>query len=141
MAVSQSHSQYERQAATLPPEALSSLRLAQSVVQSELLKPLPDLAKVSIVLGAIEGPLTVKDANLQRWPVDLQVRKLPRNLLCSGDSTYIIERQIYADMQLQAEIGEANQHLEEFLADVQAHLQKSQCTDTRVGSNSDTFDN
>ena len=76
MAVSQTHSQYERQAATLPAEALSGLKLAQSLVREELLKPLPDLAKVSIVLGAIEGPLTVKDTKQQHWPLDLQVRKL-----------------------------------------------------------------
>lgn len=75
MAVNQTHSQYERQAATLPAEALSSLKLAQSIVREELLKPLPDLAKVSLVLGAIEGPLTVKDTKHQRWPLDLQVGK------------------------------------------------------------------
>ncbi|KAK9839917.1 hypothetical protein WJX74_000318 [Apatococcus lobatus] len=103
MAVSHSHSQYERQAATLPAEALSSLRLAQAILREQLSEPLPDLAKISIVLGAVEAPLTVKDTKLQRWPLDLQ-----------------------------ADIAYATHHLDMFLSEAATNLQKHHCSDTRA---------
>lgn len=72
-ALSHSHTPYQRQAISLPAQALTCLQLAEKVVREELAKTLPDIAKVSILLGAIESPLTVKDTKAQQWPKDLEV--------------------------------------------------------------------
>ncbi|KAK9846774.1 hypothetical protein WJX84_001352 [Apatococcus fuscideae] len=75
----------------------------QAILREQLSEPLPDLAKISIVLGAVEAPLTVKDTKLQRWPLDLQ-----------------------------ADIAYATHHLDMFLSEAATNLQKHHCSDTRA---------
>ncbi|KAK9861542.1 hypothetical protein WJX84_007248 [Apatococcus fuscideae] len=79
-----------------------ALRMAQAVVRNELSRNAPDIAKISIVLGAIEGPLTVKDGKSQQWPRDLQ-----------------------------ADVAEATEHFSGFLVEARAHFQKLPSNDSR----------
>ena len=46
----------------------------QKLIEQELKSDVVNLAKVSVALGAVETPLTKKDAAQQTWPSDLLVR-------------------------------------------------------------------
>ncbi len=132
LAVSHSHSQFERQATSLPSRAVSCLQLAEKTVREELAKALPDIAKVSIVLGAIEGPLTVKDAKLQHWPEDLEVGLLPstaHNVLQNPAISFAACNRV---LFLQADFPDAMHTLDKFLSEARMHLQKVAGDDTRV---------
>ena len=50
--------------------------LLQSLIEQELGSADLNIAKVSIALGAVETPLTKKDAAQQTWPADLLVGSL-----------------------------------------------------------------
>lgn len=55
----------------MTPDAV--LELLLSLCKQQIQQPQVDLAKLSVALGAIETPLTLKNKNEQRWPADLQV--------------------------------------------------------------------
>lgn len=54
--------------ALLAGNAAASLR---AQFEAALQEEAPDVAQLSIALGAVEAPLTVKQEHLQRWPEDL----------------------------------------------------------------------
>ncbi len=65
----------------------SCCALVEEEVCKQLDAPRSDVARLSLLLGAIELPLTGKEADLRRWPENLQARRRQRHLVLYSAST------------------------------------------------------
>ena len=64
--------------------------LIQREFREQLNSAEPDVARLSLLLGAVEVPLTCKDSALQQWPANLEVclDECILNYWMAGKSTF-----------------------------------------------------
>lgn len=53
-------------------QASHCMKFIESLLREEMQQPSPDVAKLSIALGAVELPLTVKQEAAQFWPANIE---------------------------------------------------------------------
>ena len=116
----------------MTPDAV--LELLLSLCKQQMQQPQVDLAKLSVALGAVETPLTLKTQ--QQQPADLQVsccQTLSHASCEASQQRCSLLRHLCSVGALQAEIDENLDIFQQFVAELHGQITIKQLTEPRVG--------